>query len=228
METKISDVFFDLDHTLWDFEKNSALAFDTILKKHKVNVDIQEFISLYVPVNIKYWKLYQDDKVTQQELRYGRLKDVFDHMKIEVDDEMIHFLAEEYISYLPQFNHLYEGAIELLEYLKPKYRLHIITNGFHQIQNNKLVNSKIVHYFETITNSENAGVKKPHPEIFNYALDLAKCNKETSIMIGDNLEADIEGALNVGLDAIFFNEHNLETHPNIKQVNHLLALKKYL
>lgn len=159
METKISDVFFDLDHTLWDFEKNSALAFDTILKKHKVNVDIQEFISLYVPVNIKYWKLYQDDKVTQQELRYGRLKDVFDHMKVEVNDEMIHFLAEEYISYLPQFNHLYEGAIELLEYLKPKYRLHIITNGFHQIQNNKLVNSKIVHYFETITNSENAGVK---------------------------------------------------------------------
>lgn len=228
METKISDVFFDLDHTLWDFEKNSALAFDTILKKHKVNVDIQEFISLYVPVNIKYWKLYQDDKVTQEELRYGRLKDVFDYMKIEVDDEMIHFLAEEYISYLPRFNHLYEGAIELLEYLKPKYRLHIITNGFHQIQNNKLVNSKIAHYFETITNSENAGVKKPHPEIFNYALDLAKCAKETSVMIGDNLEADIEGALNVGLDAIFFNEHNLETHPNIKQVNHLLALKKYL
>lgn len=228
METKILDIFFDLDHTLWDFEKNSALAFETVLEKHKIGVNVQDFVTRYVPINIKYWKLYQNDEVTQEQLRYGRLKDAFTELEFEIDDAMIHLLAEEYIHYLPQFNHLYDGTIELLEYLKPKYRLHIITNGFHQIQNNKLVNSNIVHYFETITNSENAGVKKPHPQIFNYALDLAKCSKETSIMIGDNLEADIEGALNVGLDVIFFNEHNLETHPNIKQVNHLLALKKYL
>lgn len=228
MEAKILDVFFDLDHTLWDFEKNSALAFETVLEKHKIGVNIQDFVTCYVPINIKYWKLYQNDEVTQEQLRYGRLKDAFAELEFEIDDAMIHLLSEEYIHYLPQFNHLYEGTIELLDYLKPKYRLHIITNGFHQIQNNKLINSNIVHYFETITNSENAGVKKPHPQIFNYALDLAKCSKETSIMIGDNLEADIEGALNVGLDVIFFNEHNLETHPNIKQVNHLLALKKYL
>ena len=228
METKILDIFFDLDHTLWDFEKNSALAFETVLEKHKIRVNVQDFVTRYVPINTKYWKLYQNDEVTQEQLRYGRLKDAFTELEFEIDDAMIHLLAEEYIHYLPQFNHLYDGTIELLEYLKPKYRLHIITNGFHQIQNNKLVNSNIVHYFETITNSENAGVKKPHPQIFNYALDLAKCSKETSIMIGDNLEADIEGALNVGLDVIFFNEHNLETHPNIKQVNHLLALKKYL
>lgn len=228
METKISDIFFDLDHTLWDFEKNSALAFETVLTKHKIGVDVQDFVTLYVPINNKYWKLYQNDEVTQEQLRYGRLKDAFNGLKFEIEDEMIHMLADEYIHYLPQYNHLYDGTIELLDYLKPKYRLHIITNGFHQIQNNKLVNSKIVHYFETITNSENAGVKKPHPEIFNYALDLAKCAKETSIMIGDNLEADIEGALNAGLDVIFFNEHNLEIQQNIKQVNHLLALKKYL
>lgn len=228
METKISDIFFDLDHTLWDFEKNSALAFETVLTKHKIGVDVQDFVTLYVPINNKYWKLYQNDEVTQEQLRYGRLKDAFNGLKFEIEDEMIHMLADEYIHYLPQYNHLYDGTIELLDYLKPKYRLHIITNGFHQIQNNKLVNSKIVHYFETITNSENAGVKKPHPEIFNYALDLAKCTKETSIMIGDNLEADIEGALNAGLDVIFFNEHNLEIQQNIKQVNHLLALKKYL
>lgn len=228
MNTKISDIFFDLDHTLWDFEKNSALTFETILKKHKINVGIADFVSLYVPVNIKYWRLYQNDEVTQEELRYGRLKEVFDALRFSIDDETIYLLSNEYIHYLPQYNHLYDGTIELLEYLKPKYRLHIITNGFHQIQSNKLINSKIAHYFDTVTNSENAGVKKPNPKIFNYALELAKCSKETSIMIGDNFEADIEGALSVGLDAILFNEHNLEITQNIKQVNHLLALKNYL
>lgn len=228
METKISDVFFDLDHTLWDFEKNSAITFDTILKKHDINVNIEEFVAHYVPINTKYWKLYQDDEVTQEELRYGRLKDVFDFINYEIGDDVIHLLSEEYIHYLPENNYLFEGTIELLDYLKPKYKLHIITNGFHQIQYNKLKNSNIAHYFETVTNSENAGFKKPNPHIFHYALDLAKTQKETSIMIGDNFEADIQGALNVGIDAIMFNEHNIKIAKNIKQVNNLLALKNYL
>jgi len=228
LKTKISDVFFDLDHTLWDFEKNSALAFETILKKHGIQVDVAEFVAKYVPVNSRYWKLYQDDQVTQEQLRYGRLKDVFDAINYEVSDETIHLLAEEYIHYLPKYNHLFEGTIELLNYLKPKYKLHIITNGFNQIQFNKLKNSNIAHYFETVTNSENAGFKKPNPQIFHYALEISKSNKETSVMIGDNFEADIEGALNVGIDAIMFNEHNIEIAEDIKQVNNLLALKNYL
>jgi len=225
---KITDVFFDLDHTLWDFEKNSALAFETILKKHGIQVDIAEFVAKYVPVNSKYWKLYQDDQVTQEQLRYGRLKDVFDAINYEISDETIHLLAEEYIHYLPQYNHLFEGTIELLDYLKQKYKLHIITNGFNQIQFNKLKNSNIAHYFDTVTNSENAGFKKPNPQIFHFALETSNSKKETSVMIGDNFEADIEGALNVGIDAIMFNEHNIEVAENIKQVNNLLALKNYL
>lgn len=228
MNTKISDIFFDLDHTLWDFEKNSALAFEAILKKHDINVNIEEFVALYVPINAKYWKLYQDNQVTQQELRYGRLKDAFDAVNYLVSDDLIQLLSEEYIQYLPQYNHLFEGTIELLDYLKPKYKLHIITNGFNEIQYNKLKNSNIAHYFETVTNSETAGYKKPSPHIFHYALDLAKSKKETSIMIGDNFEADIEGALNVGIDAIMFNEHKIEIAENIKQVNNLLAIKEYL
>lgn len=228
MKTQISDIFFDLDHTLWDFERNSALAFDAILKKHTINVDITEFIALYVPINIKYWKLYQDDAVNQEQLRYGRLRDVFDVMNYAVGDDVINLLSEEYIEYLPKYNHLFEGTHEILEYLKSKYKLHIITNGFNVIQDNKMKNSNIFHYFDTITNSENAGFKKPNPQIFHYALDVAKSSKESSIMIGDNFEADIQGALNVGIDAIMFNEHNIEIAENIKQVNHLLALKNYL
>jgi YjjG family noncanonical pyrimidine nucleotidase len=222
-----SDIFFDLDHTLWDFEKNSALAFEMIFEKHKLSLDLESFLNFYVPINFKYWKLYRDEKISTEDLRYYRLKEVFDLMEEEVNDDLIHLLSKEYIYYLPQFNHLYDGATEILDYLFPNYNLHIITNGFQNVQFGKLKNSNIEHYFKTITNSEMAGVKKPNPIIFEYALQKANAEKLKSIMIGDNLEADVEGAINSGLDAIFFNEFNIEVTPSITQINHLLLLKNY-
>ena len=223
-----TDIFFDLDHTLWDFEKNSALAFEKIFEKHQLDLNLEEFLLHYIPTNLKYWKLYRDEKISQEDLRYHRLKEVFDLMNMEVEDEMIHLLSHEYIYYLPQFNYLYEGAWEILDYLFPKYKLHIITNGFQTVQAGKLKNSNIEHFFQTITNSEMAGVKKPNPLIFEYALKKANATKSKSIMIGDSLEADIEGAINVGLDAIFFNEFNVSVDEKIHQVNHLMLLKEYL
>ena len=225
---KISDVFFDLDHTLWDFEKNSALAIETIFKKHAIDVDLQSFLTHYVPINIKYWELYRVDEITQYELRLGRLKDTFVLLNYEIDDEKIIFLSEEYIEYLPKFNHLFDGAIAILDYLKPKYNLHIITNGFQEVQAGKMKNSGIDKYFQTITNSEMAGVKKPNPKIFEYALSKANVEKHNSIMIGDCIDADVNGALNFGIDAIHFNENKIEIPNHIKQVNHLIELKKYL
>lgn len=221
-------VFFDLDHTLWDFEKNSALAFETILKKHKVGVDTQAFVKEYVPINMKYWKLYRDGHISQQQLRYGRLKDAFNILQYDMDDVLLELLSEDYIAHLPTFNHLYEGATELLEYLKPKYSLHIITNGFHIVQEGKLKNADIFHYFETVTNSKLAGCKKPHPDIFEYAIKAAGAEKATSIMIGDCIEADVQGAISCGLDAIYFNEFNKEAHPSVVQVQHLSQIKNLL
>ena len=226
--TNITDVFFDLDHTLWDFEKNSALAFENVFKMQHISVNMTDFLSFYVPINREYWEKYRKDEVTQKILRYGRLKDTFDLLKFSIDDDLIVFLSEQYIHYLPKYNHLFEGTIEILDYLKPKYNLHIITNGFAEIQDSKLNNSYITHYFKTITNSEMAGVKKPNKMIFEYALDLAKAKKESSIMIGDCIEADVQGALDAGLDAILFNENNVKVTQEIKQINHLLELKKYL
>ena len=156
------------------------------------------------------------------------MKDSFDSIQYEVSDDLIELLSVEYIHYLPKFNHLFDGTIEILDYLKTKYNLHIITNGFAEIQENKLNNSYITHYFKSITNSEMAGVKKPNSLIFDYALNLANAKKENSIMIGDCIEADVQGALDAGLDAIFFNENKAVVRDNIKQVNHLLELKKYL
>lgn len=224
----ITDVFFDLDHTLWDFEKNSALAFETIFKLNEMAVDMQQFLHFYVPINKEYWERYRKDEITQEKLRFGRLKDTLDLIKFEVEDDFIIKLSEEYIHYLPKFNHLFDGTIELLDYLSPKYNLHIITNGFASIQGHKLDNSYITHYFKTITNSEMAGFKKPNRFIFEFALDSAKTKSENSIMIGDCIVADVQGALDAGFDAIFFNENKEEVANHIKQVNHLLELKKYL
>lgn len=224
----IKDVFFDLDHTLWDFDKNSELTFATIFNKSHPAIETKEFIEKYVPINQACWKLYQYDKITHGELRYNRLKHSFDALNYTISDEEIETIAQEYIQRLPENNHLFDGTFEVLDYLNQKYKLHIITNGFAEVQFKKLNNSNIGSYFQTITNSEMAGVKKPNPIIFEYALDLAKAKKENSIMIGDSLEADVLGALDAGFDAIYFNESKLEVEQNIKQINHLLELKKYL
>jgi YjjG family noncanonical pyrimidine nucleotidase len=226
--TKITDIFFDLDHTLWDFDVNSSLAFEAILKKDHPTIEIADFIEKYAPINQACWKLYQYDKITHAELRYNRLKHTFDALEYFVSDAQIESIAHDYIQLLPENNRLFDGTIEVLEYLEKKYTLHIITNGFAEVQYKKINNSNIAGFFKTVTNSEMAGVKKPNPVIFEYALNLAQTNKENSIMIGDCLEADVQGALDAGLDAIFFNDKRIKVEENIKQVTNLLELKKYL
>ena len=226
---QIEHVFFDLDHTLWDFEKNSDLTFQKVFKINNLNIDLDTFLKVYKPLNLEYWKLYREEKVTKSELRYGRLKNTFDAINYTVSDELINVIAKEYIDYLADFNYLFDGTFELLDYLKGKYKLHIITNGFEEIQNKKMINSNIFHYFNKIITSESVGVKKPNPKVFNYALKLAKADNENSIMIGDNLEADIEGALNIGMKAIYCNfENNKTKHDKVISITSLLEIKQYL
>ncbi|SHG62208.1 YjjG family noncanonical pyrimidine nucleotidase [Flavobacterium johnsoniae] len=228
MNTNITDIFFDLDHTLWDFDKNSQMAFDRIFKNNFEGIKIEDFIEKYLPINQECWRLYQNDQITHQELRYNRLKLSFDALDYSMTDENIDQISNDYIEFLTDNNYLFDGAIEVLEYLKPKYKLHIITNGFAHVQEKKINNASLGGYFTTITNSELAGVKKPNSIIFDYAVNLAQSSKENSIMIGDDFDADVNGALNAGMDAIFFNVKNIETPENYKQINHLLELKKYL
>lgn len=228
IKSNITDIFFDLDHTLWDFDKNSELAFDKIFKESHPSIDTKLFVEIYAPINQACWKLYQVDKISHDELRYKRLKDSFDAMNYSISDLAIDQMSVDYINYLPENNILFDGAIEVLNYLKPNFNLHIITNGFAEVQYKKIANSGLTDYFSTITNSEMAGVKKPNPIIYQHALNLAKANKQQSIMIGDCIEADVIGALNFGMDAIHFNENKAEIPEHIKQVHHLLELKKYL
>ncbi|MEO8516406.1 MAG: YjjG family noncanonical pyrimidine nucleotidase [Flavobacterium sp.] len=223
--THIKHIFFDLDHTLWDFDKNSALAFQRVLKVYFPQIDIAEFIKVYAPINQLCWKLYQKDKINHLELRYKRLKDTFDILNQEISNELIDTISDEYIEFLPDFNHLFDDTIVVLEYLEKKYELHIITNGFAEVQYKKLNNSNISHYFKTITNSEMAGTKKPNHGIFNHALTAAKADKKESIMIGDCLDADVNGALDFGMEAIFFNPEQIAVAENIKQITTLAELK---
>ena len=226
--SNIEHIFFDLDHTLWDFDKNSGLAFNSIFQKNKIEVEIDRFMEVYSPINENYWKLYRQNRVSQQDLRYGRLRESFDSLEIDLTKEQIDLLAIDYIDYLPQNNILLEGAVELLEYLAPKYRLHIITNGFREVQYKKLENSQIMPFFDTITTSEDAGVKKPHRLIFEKALESAGATVKTRLMIGDNFEADVVGAQKVGMRAILYNYYKREFSPECLQVLKMKEIAAFL
>ena len=221
---QITDIFFDLDHTLWDFDKNSELTFDTIFKSHKVDIPLNQFLEVYLPVNLKYWKLFREGKIEQKNLRYQRLSEVFQSLQYKATDDLINNLSSAYIEYLPNFNHLFPDAFEVLEYLSQKYQLHIITNGFYEVQHKKLGNSKLTPYFKTITTSDDAGVKKPNQIIFEYALDLAKTHSHKSLMIGDSLEADVQGAKASGFEAIFFGQDSNYDGLQIQRLNELKTL----
>ncbi|WP_411768645.1 YjjG family noncanonical pyrimidine nucleotidase [Winogradskyella sp. A3E31] len=228
MTKLIKHVFFDLDHTLWDFDRNSGLTFEKIFKIHKLDLALQDFLNVYEPINFKYWKLYREERVSKSDLRYGRLKDAFTAINMEVSDEIIYQLSEDYITYLSNFNHVFEGTEDILNHLKQSYQLHIITNGFEEIQEKKMKTSNIRHHFKTVTNSEMVGVKKPNPKIFNFALEQAGAIASESIMIGDNLEADIEGAIAVGMESILFDYANRYPKVELNRVSQLKDLIRYL
>ncbi|WP_275315186.1 YjjG family noncanonical pyrimidine nucleotidase [Tenacibaculum bernardetii] len=223
----IKHIFFDLDHTLWDFDKNSKLTFKQIIEEQGVKLKVDEFLNIYLPINLKYWKLYRDEKVSKSTLRYGRLKETFDALNYKISDDLISIISEDYIKYLPNYNHLFEGTVEVLEYLKTKYELHIITNGFEEVQNLKMQKAGIDTYFKEVITSESVGVKKPNPKVFEFALMKAETIAKEAIMIGDSYEADILGALNCGMLAIHFTN---ETTPKkgVVNIQSLLQLKQYL
>jgi putative hydrolase of the HAD superfamily len=221
-------IFFDLDHTLWDFEKNSAATFELLFDKFNISLDLTQFLEVYIPANMEYWKLYRQGKIAKEELRYRRLSDVFNRCNYSVSDRMIGEMTDGYIEYLSSFTHVFDYTKELLDYLVDRYPLHILTNGFAEIQSKKLKGAGLEGYFQTVVNAEDVGFKKPHPKIFAFALDKAKATASESLMIGDDLEADILGAKNCGLDALHFDVEKVHSHSHCVIVNCLSEIKQYL
>jgi len=220
----ITDLFFDLDHTLWDFEKNSALTFEQLLADYNIPVALPDFLNVYVPLNLAYWKAFREQRMDKETLRYRRIKDTFDRLQFSIDDDMVYTLADAYIQNLPEHNHLFPGAIEVLDKLKEQYSLHIITNGFREVQRFKMINAGLTSYFNTVTDSESVGVKKPNPLIFQKALTDANCDPANSVMIGDSHEADILGALQVGMHAIHFAAAGETPHKDCVMIDNLPQL----
>ena len=224
----VTDIFFDLDHTIWDFDRNSALTFQKILAENGIDADLDAFLAAYAPINLAYWKLFREARIGKAALRYLRLRRTFDSIGYAVSDETINLLAEQYIEHLSTFTHLLPGTREVLDYLKPNYRLHIITNGFAEVQEKKLRNANILEYFEVIVNSEMAGVKKPDPAIFRLALRQAATGASRALMIGDNLEADILGAQAAGFHALHFDVSGALSHNHCHRISALHEIKSVL
>ncbi len=201
-------VFFDLDHTLWDFETNSQESLAELFLKHELPsrgiADVTQFIKVYKKVNLEMWDDYHHNRISKDQLRFGRFNRTLNTFEIQ-DKPLAELLSVQYLEVCPVKQNLFPNAIEVLQKLKEKYSLHIITNGFKEVQYLKIKNSGLAPYFDQIHISEEIGFKKPEPEIFHYAVRLARASTDECIMIGDNLDTDIAGALNAGIDHIYFN-----------------------
>ncbi|RIV27402.1 noncanonical pyrimidine nucleotidase, YjjG family [Fibrisoma montanum] len=201
-------LFFDLDHTLWDFDRNSAESIAEIYDSFglvKLGVSsAEEFSRHFIEINHKLWADYDKNIITHSYIRENRFPLVFQALGI-ADTTCCADLNDEYLRLLPRKPHLLDSAREVLDYLTGRYTLHIITNGFAEIQAVKLDSAEIAHYFTYVVTNQEANAKKPDPLIFQYALSVSGAALEESLMIGDNYEADILGAKAVGMDTVFYN-----------------------
>ena len=227
--SKKKTIFFDLDHTLWDFEKNSKLTFLQIFKNYDFPFEYSYFLKYYIPLNHKYWDLYSRNKISKSELRTVRFRETFEVLNFKYDTQFLDKISSDYIKILPTKTNLFIGVKKMLKELFLEYNLHIITNGFEDVQLKKIKLSGISKFFGEVITSEKAGQKKPNSKIFKYALNLTDEKPENCIMIGDNFFADISGAINAGMNAIHFNSNNEDYHdicPIIYSYNDIFKLIK--
>jgi putative hydrolase of the HAD superfamily len=230
---KYKHLFFDLDHTIWDFDANARatleqLHIDLDLVSKGVH-DFELFHRNYLQHNEKLWARYRNGYIKQEELRLKRMWLTLLDFKI-ADEALARQLSELFLQLLPARTILFPDTTEVLGYLKTKgYKLHLITNGFEKTQYSKLKHSGLKPYFREIITSESSGSIKPQKEIFYYAMNKAGAMLHESIMIGDSIEVDIMGARNAGMDQVHVNYNNAgqEIIPTYT-VRRLIELKEFL
>lgn len=228
----IQHIFFDLDNTLWDHRKNAYLTLKEIFAREKVQekyqLGFEEFHKEYFTINENLWAGIRDGKIDKQYIRDHRFYDSFLFFGID-DKELSQKFENNFLDQIIENNELVEGAFDILEYLaQKKYRLHILSNGFEEVTYRKCELSGIKNYFATITSADEINIRKPQPEIFEYALKKADAKKENSIIIGDDWIADVEGGLAFGMDAVFFDRFNDDFDAEVKTVKNLSDIKQFL
>lgn len=210
-KSKYKHLFFDLDHTIWDFESNSLAVLKQIFDELKLGdygiSTFEEFHKVYLIVNAQYWAMYHSGILSKEKLRIGRFLETLRKFRV-FDIDLATDIAVRYTERSPWQTGLLPDAIETLEYLAPLYAMHIITNGFQEVQGIKIRNSNLENFFRHIFISEIVGHQKPSQQIFLHALQVSGAKAAESLMIGDNLQTDIAGAASVGIDQVFFNPHN--------------------
>lgn len=221
-------LFFDLDHTIWDFDKNAEETLNELYFTYQLeelglsSADV--FIETYTRNNHQLWADYHLGNISKQTLRETRFKKTFLDMGLSPDVIPAQF-EDDYVALCPTKTNLFAGAHETLEYLQAKYQLHLISNGFQESTEMKVGKTDLKKYFQNIIISEVVGVNKPDKAIFEHALSLAGAQRETSLMIGDSIEADVYGALNFGMDAIYFNPAGRPKPADVPvQITHLNEL----
>ncbi len=211
---KYKHLFFDLDHTLWDFDNNTAEAIEEIYTIFNISqwsfFTFNDFINVFNEVNNILWDKFNHGKIDRMELRQHRFPMIL--TRLGVDERVIPTgIGEKYLELSPKKSKVLPFTHEILEYLKPNYQLHIISNGFDDVQHSKLEAAKIHHYFDKIVTSDSSNFRKPQKEIFEFAMEVAGATRANAIMIGDNVDTDITGAQNAKMDHIFFNPNKI-TH----------------
>lgn len=224
---KVKHIFFDLDHTIWDFEKNSEETLNEIFIDLKLSdriISFERFLKKYREINKRYWNLYRQNLVTKTQIREGRFKDTLTFFKLSNIDSLVNEMSHKYVTLGPTKTNLFPYSHQVLSGLAKKYKLHIITNGFVEVQHVKLEKSNLKQYFDIVVCSEETGNKKPHKDVFNFALNNANATAKESVMIGDSFEADIMGALKVGMKVIWFNPTNEIPKKKVQEIKCLSEL----
>lgn len=226
-------LFFDLDHTLWDFETNAHETLEQLFAEYDLArhglFSFAEFSARYRDVNHALWRLYQSNKVTQKQLREVRFVRTLTRLGVAEADVPTDMSAR-FTDILPYKAAVFPHTHDVLGYLQGKgYRLHLITNGFEDVQHIKLKSSDLTRYFEEVITSEHSGHLKPDPRMFAHALARTGATAAESLMVGDNLECDVLGAYNAGIDQVYFNpdkrRHFAET---TYEISSLAELRDFL
>lgn len=222
-------LFFDLDHTLWDFQRNSRAVLTELCEEYlkgQYGLDAEAFIPVYEEVNAALWVQLDGGIIPKEVLRALRFKQALERFGVE-DGTLARRLEECYLDRCPERALLMPGALKLLQDLQPHYHMHIITNGFTEVQTVKLSTSGIREYFQVVLTSEMAGASKPSARIFRHALRSAGAKVHESLMIGDNARSDIAGGRNAGLDQVHFvpeEEGDPEATFRIKHLDELRSI----
>jgi len=229
---KYNHLFFDLDETLWDYRVNAKDTIIDLFDRFGLNengrIKVRGFVDEFFRTNQELWRKYDQGLIAKDQIRKDRFPLIFKRLEIN-DFKKVDDLQECFLLECPQKEKLVDYAMEILEKLKGNYRLHIITNGFEENQKTKLAYSGLDKYFEQVITSERASFQKPDPGIFRFAMDSAGARPNESVMIGDNLNTDIQGAINANMDQIFFNPGKVNhNHDVTYEINHLHELTAIL